>query len=63
VSVNDDDRNRIVVTDQGTPLAVYKRSGPGEWCVLYYCDQTKPAPPLPTVERSDLERWLAEQLS
>jgi hypothetical protein len=59
------ERQRIVVTDKGTPIAIYERTGPGEWCMVQYCNQigSEPAPPYPQVERSGLERWLAEQLS
>lgn len=57
------EKQRIVVTDEGTPLAVYEHSGPGEWVVVAYCNQLLPAPPYPKVERHDLQRWLAEQLS
>ena len=57
------ERQRIVVTDEGTPIAIYERTGPGEWCVVRYCNQIEPAPPYPQVERSCLKRWLAEQLS
>lgn len=58
-----DERKRIAVVDEGTPIAVYERTGPGNWVLVRYCDQTAPAPPYPHVERADVDRWLAEQLS
>lgn len=57
------ERQRVCVVDGGTPLAVYERTGPGEWTMVAMCNQLAPAPAYPKVQRCDLGRWLAEQLS